>query len=153
MDDANIPSPPPTEPEVETVRRLIVEDGGVRWEDGSEVTDAIAMPTGNRLVCVRVEKHWEVVAVERPTVVETGKRTAWMMALDRKRQSLEKRLPEWRVKLRDKEKWSAQRVKRGDEPWASYPLSLLRQRVKAIEDEVAAYNELAAEFRLPLIQA
>lgn len=149
------PEPEPEEEAPSVVRRLVIEDGAVKWDDGSEVTETIALPAGNRLVCVKVEDRWEVVGVERPTVVETGKRTAWIMALDRKRESLGKRLPEWREKLEDKEAWMA-RASKGSmeiEPWGVYPMSLLRAKVRALEEEVAAYNELAAEFRLPLVQA
>lgn len=122
-------------------------DGSLRWADTDEpITAPVGVPTGARLILTTPNGHHEITGVEmgRPSLnIPVGTRASrrWRVAMFKRRESIERRLPGAWANLQDDIE------ARGGE--AS---TMALARVDKLEDEARAYNEMARELHLPILR-
>lgn len=123
---------------------LVTEDGTlVEAHSGLPVEGQVGFLPNTVLALEPVEGGYRVkgvigVRVSRPDELSA----AWRDAMDSKRLRLRKRT-HWFDKLKQ--------VKQGEQV-KSYQPGVIRQRAQELESEIRAYNDLAEEMGLPLIE-
>lgn len=120
------------------------EDGLLAWRGSGElVAGLVGFPAGALLTLATPNGHHEITGVilQRPSLPKvTSTQQRWRLAMFKKRESIERRLPA---------AWESL----GETITADGAASVAAlKRVEALEQEATAYNDMASELCLPLLR-
>lgn len=120
------------------------EDGSLVWRYSGEPVDGlVGFPAGALLTLTTPNGHHEITGVilQRPSLPKvTSAQQRWRVAMFKKRESIERRLPT---------AWEALAETITSQGSASVRAL---ERVEALEKEAAAYNDMASELCLPILR-